>query len=402
MNAIVLAGLSARMMVEAAARDGYLPLALDVFGDLDTRSQAAHWQSIGRASELRIDGARFIAALERLAQRGDVIGWVAGSGFEAQPDLLEAGARCLRLLGTPPEDVRRVRNPHCFFGWLDSQGTPHPEVCWQCPPPSSGWLAKRADSAGGWHIRRVDDLAADATDQAQAHGEASSYYQREVAGTPMSALFVGNGTCAQVLGFNQLIVQPVGPHPFVYCGAVGPVYLAAAHASALQRLLDASVAEFGLKGLGSLDFMLERTRLSVLELNPRPSASMALYSSVPLMRSHVLACRQSALPSPQAPGCASLPVQGSEIIYAPGPLRVSAEAAAWLACQRDVHDLPASGAAFVAGNPVCSISAHGGHALQVRERLSRRRDAVLEVLAGALEPSSTKRPGPSRATDAIA
>lgn len=377
------------MMVEAAAHDGYLPWALDVFGDLDMRSQAAHWQSIGSPEELRIDGSCLLAALAQHARRHDVLGWVAGSGFEAQPDLLEAGAQCLPLLGTPAAAVRRVRDPRGFFSWLDSQGIAHPEVSWQAPKETSGWLCKRADSAGGWHVRRADEELAGQEPGGQ------SYFQRQVAGTPMSALFVGDGRRAQVFGFNELIVRPIGRHPFVYCGAIGPVHLAPANASALRRLLDATVAEFGLKGLGSLDFMLEGARLQVLELNPRPSASMALYRHLQVMRAHVLACRQSVLPPPRPQAHEPPPVQGSEIVYAPRPLLVSAEDAAWLACQRDVHDLPAAGVALMQGNPVCSVTARGGDSLQVRDRLSRRRQAVLDVLESADEPpdagSSTPR-----------
>ena len=379
MTSLVVAGLSARMMVEAAAHDGYLPLALDVFGDLDTRSQATHWESIGSPEELRIDGPRLLAALGQLARQGDVLGWVAGSGFEAQADLLEAGAQCLPLLGTPAGVVRRVRDPRGFFTWLDSLGVLHPEVCWQPPTLSNGWLCKRADSAGGWHIRRADDSPTDS--------DAPCYFQREVPGTPMSALFVADGRRAQVFGFNELIVRPIARHPFVYCGAIGPVYLDAVNASALRCLLDATVAEFGLKGLGSLDFMLDARRVLVLELNPRPSASMALYDGLQVMRSHVLACRESVLPPPRPPAHEPLPVQGSEIVYAPRSLQVSAKTAAWLACQRDVHDLPAAGAAFAQGDPVCSVSARAGDSLQVRKRLSRRRQAVLDVLENAHESS---------------
>jgi predicted ATP-grasp superfamily ATP-dependent carboligase len=299
--------------------------------------------------------------------------------------------------------VRRVRDPHCFFDWLDRLGVAHPQISWQHPQGHS-WLAKRADSAGGWHIQRTEDLPADVWPPLEGQTRDAAYFQREVAGTPMSALFIGDGARAEVIGFNELIVQPVGPHPYVYCGAIGPVYLATEHAWILRRLLHATVAEFRLKGLCSLDFMLDGTRLLVLELNPRPSASMALYSSIPLMRSHVLACRRpSATPAPvHEEGRAPSLVQGSEIIYAPGPLHVSAETAAWLSSQRDVHDLPAKGAAFAEADPVCSVSAHGINSAHVRERLSRRRKAVLDMLARPPETPVRRRPGSSRAADTIA
>ena len=111
---LVVAAISARMMAEAAARDGFEVVALDLFGDADTR-RAADWRPIGGPSALRINTARTLAALRELAARGDVAGWVAGSGFEGLPHLLAHGARLLPLLGTAAADVRRLRDAATFF-----------------------------------------------------------------------------------------------------------------------------------------------------------------------------------------------------------------------------------------------------------------------------------------------
>ena len=149
-----------------------------------------------------------------------------------------------------------MRDPRSFFAWLDAHGVAHPQVCWQAPDDPAGWLQKRADRAGGWHIRHAADIPMDAHGVAQrAADRASVYFQRQSPGKPMSALFVGNGRRAHVFGFNELVVRAFGRHPHVYCGAIGPVPVAPAIASALGRLLDALVSEFGLKGLGSLDFL---------------------------------------------------------------------------------------------------------------------------------------------------
>ena len=43
---LALAALSARALAEAAAREGLRAVALDVFGDADTRRHAADWQPI--------------------------------------------------------------------------------------------------------------------------------------------------------------------------------------------------------------------------------------------------------------------------------------------------------------------------------------------------------------------
>jgi len=69
-----------------------------------------------------MDRAALLAALAALRARGDVAGWVAGSGFEAQLELLAEAAGVLPLLGNSPETVRRARSPAAFADLLDALG----------------------------------------------------------------------------------------------------------------------------------------------------------------------------------------------------------------------------------------------------------------------------------------
>jgi len=120
---LAVAAVSARMLAEAAAGDGYDVVALDLFGDVDTRRASAEWLPLGMAGSPQLDAGCVLDALLELSRRGDeVIGWISGSGFEGQPELLEAGAKLLPLLGTAAEGVRRVRDPQQFFGALAAEG----------------------------------------------------------------------------------------------------------------------------------------------------------------------------------------------------------------------------------------------------------------------------------------
>src|SRR6478735_12353623 len=114
MAVLAVAALSARVMAEAAANDGFDVIALDLFGDEDTRRASSQWLPIGEPAEMRINPALVLPALQALAQRGDVIGWVAGGGFDGLPDVLEQGTAALPLLGTAAPAVRRVRDPAEF------------------------------------------------------------------------------------------------------------------------------------------------------------------------------------------------------------------------------------------------------------------------------------------------
>jgi predicted ATP-grasp superfamily ATP-dependent carboligase len=148
------------------------------------------------------------------------------------------------------------------------------------------------------------------------------YFQRELPGTPCSATFVANGTDAAVIGFNQMIVRRFGAWPFVFCGALGPVRLDPQVTAEVTAVVRALASEFSLRGLGSLDFMLDGESFGVLELNPRPPASIALYGrehfpAAPrgVLAAHVRACIEGELPCWPAHAGNHL-VRGIEIVYA--------------------------------------------------------------------------------------
>ena len=377
MTVLAVAAMSARMMAEAAKSEGFEVIALDLFGDEDTLRASSLWLPIGEPAGLGLDPARVMSSLQSLARRGDVLGWVAGGGFECLPDLLERGAAVLRLLGTEPHAVRRVREPTGFFGFLSAQGIAHPEVRMARPQDPGGWLLKNARGCGGWHIRRVGE------DEREPPAE-HHYFQRETSGTPMSATFIANGRDACLLGFNELIVHRIGARPFVYCGAVGPVPLSVEVASRLVAALRDLAAEYSLRGLGSLDFMLDGDETAVLEINPRPPASMALYAGCAeqgLMAAHLRACLNGELPRWVPEDCDV--VTGIEIVFARRPLLLTDEAALILAMRPDVHDLPRAGAGFEAGDPVCSIAAEGANARHVMSQLEAASEGLLHDLENA-------------------
>lgn len=367
MTALAVASISARMLAEAAAEDGFEVAALDLFGDADTRRACSEWHSIGEPASLAIDGARLLAALAALAQRGSVAGWIAGSGFEGRPDLLERGAALLPLFGTQAGAMQRLRKPQAFFGFLHSQGMAHPAVRMTAPEDAAGWLVKDAHGCGGWHIRRAGAQ--------QAAPAAHHYFQRETPGRTMSATFVANGSDASVLGFNQLIVRPLAGHPYVFCGAVGPVPLPADVAARVTTAARALATAFALRGLGSLDFLLDGDAVLLLEVNPRPPASMALYGPG-VVAAHMRACVQRELPQ-ELTGDG---VRGSEIVFARHRLWLDELAAQRLGQRADCHDLPAAATGFEAGDPLCSVSATGADAAQVLDLLQRRRAAVHRFL----------------------
>jgi uncharacterized protein len=373
---IAVAGVSARALTEAAAREGFGVIALDVFGDLDTGRAATRWQSIGAPQMLQLDAMLLQGALAQIARDDEAQGWIAGSGFEGQPDLLDAGHRLLPLIGNDAATVRRVRDPHAFFGVLDAHGVAYPPVRYDAPADARGWLRKDFAGCGGWQVHRAEETSNDALGKTQ-------YLQRWHDGAPMSATFIADGQRARMLGCNLQLSREVGQAPFAWRGVIGPLPVSDAVQVQVMAALQALVGTFGLRGLCSLDFLLREPgpRVEVLEVNPRPPASLDLYAAhgLPVIDAHVRACDGGGLDA--VPTMPPLPPRGNAVVFARRDMMLGPAAAHWLAAQAHVHDVPQRATSFLAHAPVCSVSAAGDDIAAVQEQLQQHADALL----GALE-----------------
>ncbi len=390
MPTLAIAALSARALAQAAARDGHTVLALDLFGDADTRRAAARWWPVGDADQQRIDPARLCTALRQAASRHGAVGWIAGSGFEADLAMLTAGAAVLPLIGNPAALWARLQDPALFFACLDNHGLPHPALLRQAPPDLAGWLRKDSASSGGSRVQAA--AAFSSSGAAAAALPPTACYQRVAAGGPVSATFIANGSAALLLGFNQQRVQALPGRPYAFAGVVGPVALPAAAAGVMRRALAVLVAEFGLRGLGSLDAMLDGEQISLLEINPRPPASLSLYprcGGLGLVDAHWQACWHGILPNLPGPHCPSTrpttpdsAVGGLATVYAWQAMQIDRAAAALIAGWPGAHDLPLPGTRVAAGDPLCSLSASGADAPAVHSRLDQQTERLLATLAG--------------------
>ena len=371
MALLAVAGLSARLMAESAARDGFEVVALDLFGDVDTCEVATRWIGIGAPESLQIDDDKLLSALAALARGGEAVGWVAGSGFEGRPELLAQGAALLPLIGCSAESAARVRDPQQFFAALAQRDIQHPPVQFDPLADARGWLLKDFGACGAAHIRPAP---------VGVPAPPRHYFQRLSPGVPMSVTFIANGSEAVLLGINQQIVRRLDDQPYVFCGVLGPVPVRDDVLRRVNAVVGALVPAFALRGLASLDFLLAEGRhLSVLEINPRPPASLSLYPARALMAAHVRACLQAELPTPKAPQR----IEGHEIVFAHRPLHIDEADVQWLSSQPQVHDVPCPGLRIAAGHPVCSVSTHGDSVAGVMARLRGLCDSLSTSLEKA-------------------
>jgi uncharacterized protein len=363
---VLIAAASGRALAASAARAGYVPLVADAFGDQDTLAACA---GHARVNLLRrpIDGDGLMAALDGLADGRDCLGVVCGSGFEDRADLLACLARRWPLLGNDAECVARLKDPIKFAALCRTVDIPHPETSLTPPADPAGWLIKRSGGAGGWHIRPASD----------AKAEKGAYFQRRVAGDPVSALLLGDGRRVMVLGFSGQWPAPLRRHPFRYGGAVRPAALADDVVHAMTAAIERLNAALPLTGLSSADFLVDGNVFHLLEVNPRPGATFDLFEpqdtsqTASLFALHVEACT-GTLPA-QAPHFGG--AMAGAIVYAEHVIAAvpALDWPDWAA------DRPVAGSRIEANQPLCSVFARAAAAAQAR-RLVEQRGARIQAL----------------------
>lgn len=374
---LILAG-SGRALAESARRGGYRVWVYDGFSDRDTLA-VARCRRI-RQGFPRLGEDAFIEEIAALPEPPR--GVVYGGGLEEADSLLRRLSARWRLFGNDPCVLERLRDPRRFFALLDSLGIPYPEVRFT-PPDSAagkGWLVKRAGSCGGLGTAHFDPEFSVA--------DSASYYQRHIEGSVMSILFIADGERHRTLGYNRLGMKSSNPPaPFLYTGAVGQVSLSVAQRRPLQEMVARLVSRLGLRGVNGLDFILNDDGILVLDLNPRPTATLELYEhlvSDGWIKHHIRACLGVL---PEVPRAVSAAVCGHQIVYAPRSLEIPA-AMKW---PQWAKDRPAAGARIVPGQPLCSLFARGGGTHEVEALLRRYQDEILESLYAASSRPDARR-----------
>ncbi len=358
-GAVLVVGLSARALTLAARRAGLVPFAIDLFGDADTRAFAAAYRQVpgdgagGFAPDALAGAAESLAhAAHETGHR--LAGLIYASGFEAAPTTLAHLGKRWTLLGNTPEVLAKLKNPRAFAALCDDAGIPHPPPRF-APAPGGQWLEKQIGGAGGGHIRAIP---------AGTGPRPGHYLQRRLSGRPVSALFVANRRAAMPLFFSTQWPDPAPAAPFRYGGAVRPAAITPSVAARLEGAIAAITTAAGLVGLNSADFLLDGEDWALLEVNPRPGATLDLAPRKAL--AWHLASLRGRLPARRpAPRQAA----AAAIFHAPRQIRID-DTFPWPAW---TMDRPAPGTDIAAGAPFCSLRAQGHSAEAALARLAQRR-----------------------------
>jgi uncharacterized protein len=387
-GSVLIAALTGRALAASAGRAGFAPLVVDAFGDEDMRASAAAFTQLAEVTRVGFRARPLLAALAAVAEKAPSppVGLVLGSGFEDTPKLLATLARHYPLIGNGSEAIARAKHPATFFPLLDRLGIAHPETQLEPPRAPNGWLSKRIGGSGGAHVLPCSAAKIDR----------HRYYQRCMEGTPVSLLAIAAGSAVHLVGFSRQWTVGGAVRPYRYGGAVGPASLGAAIEERMLTAAQSVCRALELVGLVSFDFVLKDGIPYLLEVNPRPGATIDVFDDArgALFQAHLAASRGLPFALPKA----APSVHAAGVLYAgPSPLVVASMTwPDWTA------DRPAPSTRIPSFRPIATVFADGADATQAEQNCRRRLDELAHMLyARARNTERThaaevRRPGTER------
>lgn len=416
---LLVLGASARALAVSAARSietkRRFPagiLAIDYFGDTDLCVEArrsAHGR--GEASDRSMTEVAVVSvrrdlglprtttSLGRAALVGEWSSLAYTGGLENRPGLLrllerrQAADGPRTVLGNDAKTLAAVRDPRRLFPFLQAQGIPHAAVRFDnaiaTGPALAGaasWLIKTMRSAGGAGVR--ESIVG-------APLPRGCFFQERLRGPIGSAAFLADGKEAVLLGISEQLSgwEALGASGFRYAGNIAGPWSAFLSPGALEqvgRTVRRITERFGLRGLNGFDYVLCGGVPSLIEVNPRWTASMELIEERTGRNLFDLHLRTSEgdriaedrpWPEPEWDARASsgrLLAKG--VLYARDACTAPDPAALE---ELGARDRPARGERIAPGQPICTLLVEGGDPGACRVRLKEMAATVRSLLKPA-------------------
>ena len=342
--------------MQAAVSAGFEVLAIDAFCDVDTQKLAF------ATYQIDFDARGFNATeLLKILQSLDLSGFQGicyGAGFEAQPKLLTKIAKLLPVFGNAAETLEQVKNPQIFSALCDAFEMRTPKTSLMRPRSTLGWVSKQIGACGGAHIKPLLPL--------DLPSSIPVYYQQITAGTPISCLFLADGVHAEAIGYSEQWCAPTAISPYRYGGAVSHAQVPQSVKNKIESFVKAMSFKLALRGMNSADFLVENDTVYALEINPRLSATLDLYSAKrgDFFVSHVQACQAQLTHWPSVKGTS----KAQKIVYADSIARVPAG----MEWDDFVVDIPQANSEIAAGMPICTVTAEAHTARLAKEKVLQR------------------------------
>lgn len=351
-----MVGASVRAAAFSLLRAGYHVVAADLFADADLAKQC----EVTQIASYPDDFADWLA-------NTDCDAWIYTGALENYPELVDRLSELRPLWGHGGDKLRSVRDPMQLQAALTLAGLFFPETrpAVEAGPPAGAWLGKTGGGSCGSGVGVTEGV---------------NFWQRQVNGIPLSAVFVGD----QLLGITRQFVGEAwaGASSYKYCGSIAPWALPSIVAGQLKKLGTLLCKEFGLDHTYGVDLVCDGEQLWTIEVNPRYTAAIEIVEQAYGVSAFGTVDFEQPTTS-----------FGKVILYAKNSLRVTAEMSALLLehagglprsqlAWPQLADIPVPGTAIEIGQPVLSIFANGETGGMVIERLQQRVREIEQQLYG--------------------
>ena len=387
---LVCVGASVRALACAAARAGWRVHAADLFGDRDLLAEVTTHTSAGVTA--------YPHGLAEAVARFPDGPWCYTGALENHPELIDRITAVQPLAGNPGSVVRRVRDPMLLGRAVCEAGLGFPAT-FASPaglPVDGSFLRKPRASAGG---RDIAPWHGETTERT----ERDHVWQRRVDGDSWAVALLCERHGARPWGFSRQLVGRRWCHAgaFAYCGSIavpdGEVPVPVRDAG--DRLGAMLVAAFGLVGLCGVDLVVDRGgHVHVIEVNPRPTASMELVDrtrGVSHAAAHLAACSLAAPMHVRSANMAT-GTWGKAVLFAAHDVLVDERVDAAFGRVHDrwsradgwpaVADIPCTGTRIDARRPLVTLFARGDTGPSVRRTLQCRAAALGKIFSAG-EPT---------------
>ena len=377
---IAIVGFSARAAAQCATRQGFEVVAVDFCADRDLFGEClAHY---------RLDDPNWPNTLNALHPSAPLL---LTGGMEHRLELVDQCHSVSKRFGPIGKQLAGIRSldnwakwaVSCDIGWpvtlrgcldecLDESGLSEQLL-------RGGWLLKPFQSAGGIGI--TDLINASQLSESVFKDHSKVYLQQRHLGETIGITFLSSEFGSTLMGAAAAWPDnsKARRETYIYRGSFGPFPLTTAQIDKLQRFASLVGRESGLLGLWQADFLEHNGEITLLEINPRWSASMDILDvclDLPLVETHY-ACIRTTLSQARFEAIASKACKraqqssdamlGKWIVYARAPFTVSqTQSDAWwmnrwegdLNSVRNGNrfaDIPCVGTEIAEGDPILTI-----------------------------------------------